>query len=57
MISNKREAAASEQAPVPQRRCVASREPLKGDREIAVLHAGQEYRLQGTKNGRPILTN
>jgi hemin uptake protein HemP len=35
---------------------VISQELLKGDREIAVLHAGQEYRLQVTKNGKLILT-
>ncbi len=56
MISNKQDAAAQGQAPAVQRRCVTSRELLKGDREIAVLHAGQEYRLQVTKNGRLILT-
>ena len=43
-------------APASQRRCVTSRELLQGDREIAIRHGGQEYRLQVTKNGKLILT-
>jgi hemin uptake protein HemP len=33
-----------------------SAELLKGARQIVILHDGQEYRLQLTKNGKLILT-
>ncbi len=56
MISNKPGLAAPETFKAPQRRCVTSEELLMGDREIAIRHGGQEYRLQVTKNGKLILT-
>jgi len=54
MISNK--PGAPEPEPAAPRRCVTSQELLKGDREIAIRHGGQEYRLQVTKSGKLILT-
>lgn len=38
-----------------QRR-LESGEILKGNRQVLILHEGQEYRLQVTKNGKLILT-
>ena len=40
----------------PARKSVTSAELLKGERQVLILHAGQEYRLQVTKNGKLILT-
>ena len=56
MISNsERQAAAAPEAPVERSR-VTSAELLKGERQVLILHAGQEYRLQVTKNDKLILT-
>ncbi|HUR38669.1 MAG TPA: hemin uptake protein HemP [Planctomycetota bacterium] len=54
MISNKERPAAAA-APVERKR-VTSAELLRGERQILILHAGQEYRLQVTKNDKLILT-
>ncbi len=47
-------------APVPGMRAVArrinSRELLAGEQEIIIVHAGREYRLRVTSNGKLILT-
>ncbi|HZE99591.1 MAG TPA: hemin uptake protein HemP [Planctomycetota bacterium] len=40
----------------PERATVTSGEILKGGRQVIILHDGQEYRLQLTKNGKLILT-
>lgn len=37
-------------------RRVSSRELLAGDQEIIIVHAGREYRLRVTSNGKLILT-
>jgi len=54
MISNKGPSAAPA-APLERKR-VTSAELLKGERQVLILHAGQEYRLQVTKNDKLILT-
>jgi len=54
MISNKDRLAASGAPAGPKR--VTSAELLKGERQVLILHAGQEYRLQVTKNDKLILT-
>lgn len=40
----------------PGRRRLDSAEILKGGRQVLILHEGQEYRLQVTRNGKLILT-
>ena len=40
----------------PGRRRLESGEILKGSRQVLIVHEGQEYRLQVTKNGKLILT-
>ena len=45
-------AGAPQDPPAP----VRSGELLKGQRQVVILHEGQEYRLQVTKNGKLILT-
>lgn len=44
------------QAPIPARVEVRSEDLLRGARQMVILHDGQEYRLQVTKNGKLILT-
>ena len=39
----------------PGRRVVRSEELMRGAREVAIRHDGQEYRLQVTRNGKLIL--
>jgi hemin uptake protein HemP len=43
-------------APVPAVARVASSELFRGEREIVILHRGQEYRLHITKADKLILT-
>jgi hemin uptake protein HemP len=40
----------------PQVRCLDSRMVFEGRREVRIAHAGQEYRLRQTRNGKLILT-
>ncbi len=54
MISNK-DGSKAPAAPVERKR-VTSAELLQGERQVLILHAGQEYRLQVTKNDKLILT-
>ncbi len=42
-------------APEPARRVIPSEELLQGQREVIILHAGEEYRLSLTRNGKLIL--
>jgi len=57
MISNMGGAAdLRREAPVAARAEVRSEDLLRGGRQIVILHDGQEYRLQVTKNGKLILT-
>ena len=53
MVSNKDAAPAAAAA---GRNRTTSAELLKGERQIVILHEGQEYRLQITKNGKLLLT-
>ena len=39
----------------PPRRTIRSEDLLAGAREIAIVHNGEEYRLQVTRNGKLIL--
>jgi hemin uptake protein HemP len=41
---------------VTARRVVKSEELLAGEKEIVILHNGEEYRLRVTRNGKLILT-
>ena len=54
MISNK--GGSNAPATPVERKRVTSAELLKGERQVLILHAGQEYRLQVTKNDKLILT-
>jgi len=47
---------APHELPTPVPAHVHSGELLKGKRQVVILHEGQEYRLQVTKNGKLILT-
>ena len=42
-------------APPPEPRTVRSEDLLRGDKEIAILHENQLYRLRRTRNGKLIL--
>lgn len=37
-------------------RLVNSAELMRGERELIIMHAGERYRLQHTRNGKLILT-
>ncbi len=43
-------------APVPPRAALTSTELMQGRREIVIVHQGEHYRLQQTRNGKLILT-
>ena len=36
--------------------CITSEELLRDTRELIIIHAGEEYRLRITSNGKLILT-
>jgi hemin uptake protein HemP len=43
-------------APVPPRATLTSAELMQGRREVVIVHRGENYRLQQTRNGKLILT-
>lgn len=42
--------------PAPEKRRLPAQEILRGQQEVVIVHAGGEYRLRVTKNGKLILT-
>lgn len=46
----------SMEKPAPQKRRLPVQEILRGQQEVVIVHAGGEYRLRVTKNGKLILT-
>ena len=59
IVRVKHDATAAETASKPGSRCAGQntqRHDLGVRREVIILHAGREYRLRVTQNGRLILT-
>ena len=40
----------------PTDRCIASEALLQGKRSVTIVHQGETYRLQSTRQGKLILT-